>query len=379
MADTRKDSLACGRLTIDLAALADNWRSLAQRTGKTECGAAIKGDGYGTGLEKAAVALSQAGCRTFFTAVPQEGLRARAAAPDARVFVLAGLLPGAAESYRDGGLIPVLNCPAEVLEWSEFCASTGQKLPAALHLDTGMNRMGLDIDEARTIAQAPDVLTRFDLALVMSHLVCGGDPENPLNALQLERFHEMTALFPCVPRSLANSPGIFLGPDFHFDVARPGISLYGGRAMDEGENPMRPVVTAEARVLITHSARNGETVGYGAVETLRRNSRIAIVGIGYADGYHRLAGAGGGSDTAKVWINGHKVPLVGRVSMDLIAVDVTDVPERECLRGDWVEMFGPHIPVDEAAAAADTIGYEFLTGLGSRYARTYIGASDDRA
>ncbi|MEI2387798.1 alanine racemase [Breoghania sp. JC706] len=375
MAHAEREGLACGRLTIDLEALADNWRSLAERTQQTECGAAIKGDGYGTGLEKAAATLSRAGCRTLFTAVPDEGLRARSAAPESRVFVLAGLLPGAAEAYRKGGLIPVLNCPDEVIEWAEYCAAAGQRLPAAIHLDTGMNRMGLSLEEARLIAAAKDVVARFDLVLVMSHLVCGGDPANPLNARQLERFHEMTALFPGVPRSLANSPGIFLGADYHFDVARPGISLYGGRAMDDGENPMRPVVTAEARVLITHSAAKGETVGYGAVETLRRDSRIAIVGIGYADGYHRLAGAGGGHKPANAWVNGHVVPLVGRVSMDLIALDVTDVPEADCSRGDWVEMFGPHIPVDDVAAKAGTIGYELLTGLGSRYTRTYIGGS----
>ncbi|MDJ0930845.1 alanine racemase [Breoghania sp.] len=373
MANTPSDGLACGRLTIDLEALADNWQSLADRTGATECGAAIKGDGYGLGLEKMARALSRAGCRTFFTAVPQEGIRALAAAPETRVFVLAGLLPGMAEAYRETGLIPVLNCSVEIHEWAEYCASIGERLPAAIHLDTGMNRMGLNLEETRAIAAAKDVLARFDLVLVMSHLVCGDDPANPLNGLQLRRFEEMTAYFPEVPRSLANSSGIFLGPEYYFDVARPGISLYGGDAMDDGPNPMRTVVTAEARILITHGAAKGETVGYGAVETLQRDSRIAIVGVGYADGYHRLAGAGEKRIAAKAWINGHTVPLVGRVSMDLIALDVTDVPEADCKRGDWVEMFGPHILVHEVARCADTIGYELLTGFGSRYSRTYIG------
>ncbi|WP_321503760.1 alanine racemase [Breoghania sp.] len=378
MSNAEKDArLACSRLSIDLGALAHNWTYLASKAGKAECGAAIKGDGYGTGLAKAAQALFTAGCRTFFTAVPEEGLEARAACPEARVFVLGGLLPDAAHLYHQAGLIPVLNCVAEIRDWADYCASIDTPLPAAIHLDTGMNRMGLTLDEAKALSADGNLLGCFEPVLMMSHLYCGGDPDTAVSARQLQRFKDMTALFPGVPRSLANSAGIFLGPDYHFEVARPGISLYGGAAMDDGENPMKPVATAEARILMLRDGFKGETIGYGASQTLTRDSRIAILGIGYADGYHRLAGTGGPQGPANAWINGHTVPLLGRVSMDLIAVDVTDVPEDACKRGDWVEMFGPHISVDEVAAKALTIGYELLTGLGRRYRRSYINAPQD--
>ncbi|WP_321340474.1 alanine racemase [Breoghania sp.] len=380
MSNAENDArLACSRLSIDLGALAHNWTYLASKAAKAECAAAIKGDGYGTGLAKAAEALFSAGCRTFFTAVPEEGLEARKAAPEARVFVLGGLLPDTAKRYHEAGLIPVLNCVAEIRDWAAYCASVGTPLPAAIHLDTGMNRMGLTLDEAKAVSADTNLLGRFEPVLMMSHLYCGGDPNTAVSERQLQRFKEITALFPDVPRSLANSAGIFLGPDYHFELVRPGISLYGGAAMDDGDNPMKPVATAEARILMLRDGFKGETIGYGASQTLTRDSRIAILGIGYADGYHRLAGTGGREGTASAWINGHTVPLMGRVSMDLIAVDVTDVPEANCKRGDWVEMFGPHISVDEVAAKAQTIGYELLTGLGRRYRRSYINAPQDAA
>lgn len=372
MADADSPCLAGARLTIDLGALAYNWRALDDLAGSAECAAAVKGDGYGIGLEQTVETLSAAGCRTFFTAVPQEGLRARAVSPSSRVFVLCGPLPGTGEVYRAGGLIPVLNSKEDVLEWAAYCAEVGLRLPAALHIDTGMNRLGLRLDEARLIAQAREVLQTFDLVLVMSHLACGGDSGNPLNALQRERFLEAAALFPQAARSLANSAGIFLGADYRFDLVRPGIALYGGEARDAGGNPMRTVATASARVLTVRVAEAGETVGYGATQTLTRRSRLALLAAGYADGYPRLAGSESPHGPARAWIAGYEVPLVGRVSMDLIAVDVTDVPEELCERGAWVELFGPHIAIDSVARHAETIGYELLTGLGRRYARRYV-------
>ena len=234
-----------------------------------------------------------------------------------------------------------------------------------------MNRLGLTLAEARALSQQRSLLRAIAPSLVMSHLAVADAPEHPLNRKQLAAFRAVRALMPDYPASLANSAGIFLGPDYHFDLVRPGIALYGASAVAGVPNPMRPVVTAEARVLQVREAKSGETVGYGATETMKQPSRIAILAAGYADGYHRAAGSSDTRPGARVFIGGRYATLVGRVSMDLLAADVTDVPGVE--RGDWAELFGPHVPIDEVADHAGTIGYELLTGLGRRYERSYAG------
>jgi alanine racemase len=360
-------SLAAGRLTIDLAALAANWRALSTRAGTTTA-AVVKGNAYGIGIAEAVPALAAAGCDTFFVALPEEGRRVRAAAPDATIYVLGGLI-GGPDAYVAAGLRPVLNSSAEVAEW-RAARMAGAPPGAALHVDTGMNRLGLRPDEFRALTADPDIADALGLALVMSHLACADSPGHPLNAAQLGAFREVRALLPGVPASLANSAGIFLGPDYAFDLVRPGIALYGGCAVNGAPNPMRPVVTLDARILQVRDVPPGETVGYGAAETVGRPSRIAVVGVGYADGYLRRAGATDARRGASGFLRGRTVPLVGRVSMDLMAFDVTDVPN--ATRGEWIELFGPHIAIDDVAAAAETIGYELLTGLGRRHARTYV-------
>ncbi len=361
-------SSAAGRLTVDLAALADNWRAMAMRAG-TATAAVVKGDAYGLGIAEAVPALATAGCDTFFVALPEEGRRVRAAAPDATIYVLGGLI-GGPDAYVAAGLRPVLNSGAEVAEWR--AARTGGALPgAALHVDTGMNRLGLRPDEFGALAGDRNAVDALGLTLVMSHLACADSPAHPLNAAQLAAFREVRALLPGVPASLANSAGIFLGPDYAFDLVRPGVALYGGSAVNGPPNPMRPVVTLEARILQIRDVPAGETVGYGAAEAVSRPSRIAVVGVGYADGYLRRAGATDARRGASGSLRGRTVPLVGRVSMDLMAFDVTEVPG--AARGDWIELLGPHIAIDDVAVAAETIGYELLTGLGRRYARTYVG------
>lgn len=362
-----------GRLTIDLVALVENWRFLAARAGAAECAAAVKGDGYGTGLEQAVTALSAAGCRTFFVALPEEGVRARAIAPQATIHVLNGLFEEAVELYLAHGLIPVLGSLAELRLWADAALKRGTKLPATLHVDTGMNRMGLRVEEALGLAAAPGPLSAIDLKLVISHLACADAPDHALTALQLERFRRVAAAFPGVRKSLANSAGILTGPEFHFDLVRPGIALYGGRALAGRPNPMRTVVTLEGRIMLVRMVPKGETVGYGAAETCTRDSRIAILSIGYADGFHRAAGGTDAVPGARAAIDGRPVRLFGRISMDLLALDVTDLPDGLGERGQWVELFGPRIPVDEVAAHAGTIGYELLTGLGRRYGRRYLG------
>lgn len=367
-----REQHAGGRLTIDLVALAGNWRTLRDLSQPAVCGACIKGDGYGIGLERAADALWNAGCGTFFVALPEEGMRLREVLPGATIYILNGLFRGAEADYREAKLIPVLGSPGEIEDWGRFARSIDQEQPAAIHVDTGMNRLGLTLDEAEAFSgvnMEPGVAPQ----LLVSHLACGDTPGHPLNLRQLEAFHRAKALFPDMPASLANSAGILSGPDYHFDLVRPGIALYGGRAQAEGTNPMAPVVTLEARVLQLRDVTPDETVGYGAVGRLDKPGRIAIVSVGYADGLLRGAGESDVSAGAAGWIAGHRVPYVGRVSMDLIALDVSSVPERIVERGSWIELFGPHVAIDEVARAAGTIGYELLTDLSRRYARRYVG------
>jgi alanine racemase len=366
-------ALAGGRLTVDLAALAANWEALALRAEGAATAAVVKGDGYGIGLEPAARTLAEAGCQTFFVALPEEGFRLRGAVHDAIIYVLDGLMPGTADELAEAKLRPVLGSWAELEDWADFRNSGGEG-SAAIHVDTGMNRLGLTPAEARRLSQSPELLEAVAPDLLMSHLAAADTPDHPLNRKQLAAFRAVRTLLPDIPASLANSAGIMLGPDYHFDLVRPGIALYGG-APAEGASPMRPVVTVEARILQVREVKPGETVGYGATETVRQPSRVAILAAGYADGYHRLAGSSDRRTGARAYLRGRHAPLIGRVSMDLIAVDVTAVPGAE--RGDFVELIGPNVPVDEVASHAGTIGYELLTGLGRRYFRTYIGAQLD--
>lgn len=361
--------LAGGRVTVDLGALVANWRAVAAVAKGAETAAVLKADGYGTGLEKAGVALAAAGCRTFFVALPGEGFRLRGAVPAAVIYVLNGLLSGAAADYVAADLHPVLGSLAEIEEWAE-ARRKGARTGAALNVDTGMNRLGLTPDEARGLASDSHLLAAVAPSLLMSHLACADTPAHPLNARQLAAFSDVRALFPALPASLANSAGVFLGSEHHFDMVRPGIALYGARFV-EGRPPLKPVVTLEARVLHVREARPGDTVGYGATQAIRAPSRIAVLSAGYADGYHRASSSSDERAGGRVFLHGRPAPIVGRVSMDLVAVDVTGIPEAK--RGDWAELFGPNVPVDEVAARAGTIGYELLTALGPRYARRYIG------
>jgi alanine racemase len=362
-------ALAGGRLTVDLGALAGNWRMLAQRAESAATSAVVKGDGYGIGLEPAARALAEAGCQTFFVALPEEGLRLRSAVRDAIIYVLDGIIPGTLELLAKAKLRPVLGSWPEIEEWAAYRQSGGTD-GAAVHVDTGMHRLGLTPGEARKLAQQPDLLAAVAPDLLMSHLATADTPDHPLNRKQLSAFRAVRTLLPGIPASLANSAGILLGTEYHFDLVRPGIALYGGAAIAGIGGATRPVVTAEARILQIRDVKPGETVGYGATETVREPSRIAVLAAGYADGYPRLAGSSDQRPGARAYLRGRYVSLVGRVSMDLIAVDVTGVAGAE--RGDWVELIGPNVAVDEVAHHAGTIGYEVLTGLGHRYARTYI-------
>jgi alanine racemase len=310
-------------------------------------------------------ALARAGCRTFFVAHLGEAQRARAAAPDAIIYVLNGLMPGTADAFAANNLRPVLCNKDEFVEWHAFRASTGWLGGTAVHVDTGMNRLGFSASEAVALIPASGV------ALLMSHFAYSEDPAQPLNAIQMGRFRELREQFPGVPASLANSSGIFLGPDAHHDLVRPGVALYGANPTPGHLNPMRPVVTLEGRVVQVRDAEPGATVGYGATWTARRPTRLAIVSIGYADGLPRSSGSTDVHSGADAIVAGRRCPLAGRVSMDLLAVDVTDMGNREPRRGDLVALLNDEIGVDELGSHAGTIGYEILTRLGQRYHRRY--------
>lgn len=351
---------------VDLAALAANWRDAAARVAPAECGAAVKANAYGLGLVPVATALFRAGCRRFFVAHLGEGETLRAALPDATIHVLNGLVPGSAAALIAARLVPVLASPAEVEDWA--AASHGAQ-PSFVQVDTGMNRLGLSHAEAAALARKPDLVAACGATHLLSHLVMAEVAEAPLNRLQWQRFSALKALFPQLKGTLANSAGTVLGREFAFDLARPGIALYGGDVSDRAPGLSRPVVTVQAAVLQVHEAEAGETVGYGATVTLARKTRLAVLSLGYADGFNRHAirpesGAG-------VVIHGRFAPFVGRVSMDLSVVDVSDIPQTR--RGDCAEIIGPNRPLADYARALGTIDYEALTSLGRRHRFRYVG------
>jgi alanine racemase len=364
---------APGRLTIDLGALADNWRMLARRAAPGRCAAVIKANAYGTGVSEAAPALWAAGARVFFVAHFSEGIAARRALPaEAQIYVLNGLESGADPAdYAEHRLAPVIGDEGELERWGAFAERRNWTNPCALHLDTGMNRLGFEsLPRLRAAVERHGAASGADL--LMSHFVSSEIPGDPLNQAQIERFEAARAAFPGLVASLANSSGMFLDPPPIYDLARPGYALYGGNPTPGRPNPMRAVVTLTAAIQQIRSIETGMACGYNAQWTAGRPTRLATLLIGYADGLPRGAGATDSKPGAEVAVAGRRAPLVGRVSMDLAIVDVTDLPEGAVKAGDPVEFFGPTIDLDDFAARSGTIGYHLLTSLGPRYQRTYV-------
>ncbi len=370
------EQAAGGVLHIDLDALAANWRTLRDNAGGAETAAVVKANAYGIGIEQAVPTLGRAGCRTFFVAHVSEAIRARAVAPDAAIYVLNGLFTGTCPTYAEFDLRPVLGSFEEIEEWAGFCRAQSQKLKAAIHVDTGMNRLGLTVPEGLTLKDLAS-LKDFETALLMSHFVSAEESDNPLNRQQIEAFQAVRATLPGIPSSLANSSGIFLRDKPHFDLARPGYALYGGNPTPDRDNPMRAVIGLEGRIVQLRWVEADHSVGYNGRWLALSKRRIATISVGYADGYPRSASARGKSGdellAGMALVAGHPCPFAGNVSMDLITVDVTDVPEAEVQRGDTVTLIGGDLTVDEVGRRAGTIGYEILTNLGARYARTYSG------
>ena len=361
---------AGGILTIDLAAIVANWRALSERAAPAQCAAVVKADGYGCGVEQVAGALAKGGCTTFFVANLPEARHARAAAPDATIYVLNGVLPGTAAAFAHANLRPVIGDWLGWDEWNAFRADSGWRGGAAFHVDTGMSRLGFSAEEVRQLAPARN--NDHGIALVMSHFACS-EEDHPLNAIQMQRFHEIRGLFPGIPGSLANSSGIFLGREAHHDLVRPGVALYGANPTPGRPNPMRTVVTLHGRIVQTRDVAPGATVGYSATWTAKRATRLAIVSAGYADGFPRAASASDARPGAEAIVAGMRCPLAGRMSMDLMAFDVTDMPAGKVARGDLVTLLGDGIGVDDLADRGGTIGYDILTSLGRRYRRIYRG------
>jgi alanine racemase len=363
-----------GVLTVDLDAIIANWRKLEKTAVPAECAAVIKADAYGCGAAQVARALNKAGCKTFFVATIEEARNVRGAVPDAAIYVLGGYFQNTGEHYAAINCRPVIGDLNELAEWDVFCRRTGWSGGAAIHIDTGMNRLGLTLSEAQAIIPRINA-GDHGITLVMSHLVSAEQLNSQINAKQLASFRGIASEFSGVPAALANSSGIFLGAPFVFDLVRPGAALYGVNPTPEADNPMQPVVDLKARIVQVRNVERGESVGYGGTWTARRPTKLAIIAVGYADGYFRAASSNDGTRGAEVIVAGKRCPVAGRVSMDLIAIDITDLPPNAARRGHMVTLLGEGITVDELAHHFGTIGYEVLTSLGRRYARIYKGGN----
>lgn len=367
--------IASGVLKIDLGALGRNYLALKHLCGPAEVAAVVKADAYGLGAEPVARTLRSFGCRRFFVALPEEGRKLRPSVPDAQIYVLSGpRSAGVWPLLHAHDLIPVLNSTADIESCRQFAPD---RLPVAIHVDTGMNRLGLTPSEALEFLTANSASREIDVQLLMSHLACADEPSHPLNQTQQREFMRLAQAFPDIDTSLANSAGIMLGSDYTGKITRPGIALYGGLDLPG----LAPVATALARILQIRKGRAGSTVGYGGAAGLNRDTRIAVAGLGYADGLHRAASGAGiparadRSEGAFGYVGGRRAPLLGRISMDLTAFDITDLGPDAVRVGDFIEMFGPNIGIAEFARSAKTIPYEILTGVGRRYHRVYPGGN----
>lgn len=370
------ENLYAATLTIDTDAVAANYRLLQSKMKPgAVCGGAVKADGYGLGTGPVVEALWREGCREFFVAHPHEGLIVRDELPDAKVYVLNGPLPDAIDAYLQARLIPVLNSLGDIELWRKAAKAKGRPLEANVHIDTGMCRLGLDLTETKKLlADVDTLLDGIDVDMVMSHLASADVIDSYQTPRQLEMFKAATANLPAKRLSLANSSGIFWGADYHFDVARPGVALYGGNPTPHTDNPLQNPVTLTARILQVRDVAPPETVGYGATHPVSAPARIATVPIGYADGFHRE-----GSGKGMAHIGGQPAPIAGRVSMDLITLDVTGIPESIAHAGAEAEFMGRHRRPDDLARDWQTIPYEVLTGLGRRYRRRYVSSAQGGA
>jgi alanine racemase len=358
-------------LTVDLSAIVANWELLRSKFTGRECAAVVKADAYGLGMVEVSTALAKAGCDTFFVATLEEALALRAVLSDVRILVLHGVQAGEEFAFAAHRLIPILNSRAQIERWKPVAAEHIHAV-SALHIDTAMARMGLEPKEFTALLEKhPNILADCRVGLLMTHLACAAERDHPLNGAQLVQFQTLAHHASGIPLSLCNSGGIFLGTEYHFDLARPGCSLYGIAPQDQEPNPMRQVATWNAPMLMIRTLERDQSVGYGATATAAKGARIATVATGYADGYLRCL-----SNKGVGYIGGYRVQIIGRVTMDMLTFDVSHVPEALTVEGAAITLLDDRdgIRLDEVARASGTIGYETLTRIGARVAREYVGS-----
>lgn len=371
LTDVEKHALATGAggyLTLNLSALRANYLMLQQQAGQARVSAVVKADAYGVGADKVTPMLYKAGCRDFFVAHACEAFTLRSLLPaDAALYVLNGLMPGAETACADQNIIPVLNSADQITRWLELALARDERLPAVLQFDTGMSRLGLSPAE-HVALDCDQIKTALDVRFIMSHLACANEPLNPANEDQLAGMREISAQFPHAAVSFANSGGLFLSPEFRYQLARPGVALYGGAPNDARPNPMLPVVSLHVAVIQTRTVPAGTQIGYGGTYVATHEMRLATIAAGYADGLPRAL-----SPRGAAWFGDVRLPIVGRVSMDSIILDISALPKGTLTAGRFVELIGPHQSLDAIAADAGTISYEILTSLGRRFHRHYVG------
>ncbi len=359
-------------LEVDIAALIRNWRLIKSSFTGRDCAAVVKANAYGLGMPQIAQALAGSGCKHFFVASIDEGIELRQHLAGQFVYVLNGVTPKSAEYFLEYNLIPVLNNWHQLELW-ERATTTITAAPAALHVNTGMNRLGFSIADIERLALEPERIARVQIRMIMSHLACADEPSHPLNQQQLKLFQRARRYMPTLTASFANSGGIFLGRDFHHDLARPGCALYGINPMQELPNPVENIVNLTAPILQIYTSKtNSETVGYGAKYSIPKGTRIATIAIGYADGIlRRLAGTRFGGYLGKYY-----APLIGQISMDLITLDISRIPDDICQVGQRVSLICAQQDVNMIARQSQTIGYEIFTSLGKRVKRIYTNMAE---
>lgn len=354
-------------LEINLSSVAHNFHYLSGLLSKATCSAVVKANAYGFGATQVASVLSKNGCKEFYVATIDEGIHLRQVLPDAFIGVFNGLLPGTESYFEEHNLIPVLNDLGQLTAWQNRAKRVEENLPAIVHVDTGMWRLGLPPQESKILLEQQERLNGLDIKYIMSHLAVSDQPSHEKNQRQWHSFKNILEALPQARASLANSNGIFLGPQYHFDQVRPGRSLYGLGSCDTSAEGLQRVLRLYSKVVQVRDVEVGETIGYDASYMVQRPTRLATISIGYADGLLSTLGNRG-----VLHIDEVPAPIVGRVSMDLITIDVTNVPEFRIQPGSWVEVFGPHLSADSVALAAGTTSRELMVHLGQRLHKTYI-------
>lgn len=360
-------------LSIDLDALAENYNIYKSKISPDCCIAGVvKANAYGLGLEAVVGRLAAEKCPQFFVATVEEALNFRKFNASSPIAVLGGLFMGTEDVYVAQNITPVLNSPDDIAHWKKMAVDNHQKLPAFIHFDTGMNRLGLSAAETESLLNDPILLEGIDVQMIMSHFVAADDwaiaEHKNLTKMQADKFSKIATHFPKAKKSLANSSGVFCDTAYHYDMVRPGYAMYGGNPTPHTTNPMKPVVSLHTRILQIRHCKKGESIGYSATHKFEKDTLTATVALGYADGFLRS-----NSSRATLYYKGQACPVLGRVSMDLVTLDLSGIKQSSPAQGDAIEVLGVNQTIDDLAAAAGTIGYEILTSLGARYRKEYKG------